>query len=229
MFDIAGRLDARRAQSRTLPKLQTLDLSNNRFSGFIPSSLSQLNNLQYLRLNNNSLSGPFPVTLAKITQLAFLDLSYNNLSGPLPKFPARSFFNIVGNPLICLSISIEGCSGSVTLMPVPFSQASSAEDVNQPIESTCAILIRTAVDKPVHYECPGEIFVEQPGSARTIVGNSEADNVCHAAWNNLEGTFLARDKKYDRSHNFVYWSVRRDGFYHSWDDTNYEKKYGWNH
>ncbi|KAK2412705.1 protein NSP-INTERACTING KINASE [Trifolium repens] len=107
-----------------LPKLQTLDLSNNRFSGFIPPSLSQLNSLQYLRLNNNSLSGPFPVSLAKITQLAFLDLSYNNLSGPLPKFPARSF-NIVGNPLICLSISIEGCSGSVTLMPVPFSQASS--------------------------------------------------------------------------------------------------------
>ncbi|GAU20938.1 hypothetical protein TSUD_200870 [Trifolium subterraneum] len=104
-----------------LPKLQTLDLSNNRFSGFIPPSLSQLNSLQYLRLNNNSLSGPFPASLAKITQLAFLDLSYNNLSGPLPKFVA----SIVGNPLICLSISIEGCSGSVTLMPVPFSQASS--------------------------------------------------------------------------------------------------------
>ncbi|AES92453.1 putative protein kinase RLK-Pelle-LRR-II family [Medicago truncatula] len=105
-----------------LPKLQTLDLSNNRFSGFIPSSLNQLNSLQYMRLNNNSLSGPFPVSLSNITQLAFLDLSFNNLTGPLPKFPARSF-NIVGNPLICVSTSIEGCSGSVTLMPVPFSQA----------------------------------------------------------------------------------------------------------
>ncbi|KAK7329887.1 hypothetical protein VNO77_24068 [Canavalia gladiata] len=108
----------------TLPRLQTLDLSNNRFSGMIPASLSQLNSLQYLRLNNNSLSGPFPVSLAKTPQLAFLDLSYNNLSGPLPKFPARSF-NIVGNPLICGSSSTEGCSGTATLMPVSFSQASS--------------------------------------------------------------------------------------------------------
>ncbi|KAL5066146.1 hypothetical protein RYX36_027883 [Vicia faba] len=107
-----------------LPMLQTLDLSSNSFSGFIPPSLSQLNSLKYLRLNNNSLSGPFPVSLDKTTQLTFLDLSYNNLSGPLPKFPARSF-NIAGNPLICLSKSIEGCSGTVTLMPVPFSQVSS--------------------------------------------------------------------------------------------------------
>ncbi|KAL4346056.1 hypothetical protein HN51_064205 [Arachis hypogaea] len=119
--NISGRIPP---ELGTLPKLQTLDLSNNRFSGVIPSSLGQLDSLQYLRLNNNSLSGPFPVSLAKIPQLAFLDLSYNNLSGPLPKFPARAF-NIVGNPLICGSITTEGCSGSATLMPVSFSQTSS--------------------------------------------------------------------------------------------------------
>lgn len=103
----------------TLPKLQTLDLSNNRFSGVVPDSLGQLNSLLYLRLNNNSLSGAFPVSLSKIRQLAFLDLSYNNLSGPVPKFPARNF-NIVGNPLICGSSSIDGCSGSITPIPLSF-------------------------------------------------------------------------------------------------------------
>ncbi|XP_015891364.3 probable LRR receptor-like serine/threonine-protein kinase At2g23950 isoform X1 [Ziziphus jujuba] len=107
-----------------LPKLQTLDLSNNRFSGVIPDALGQLNSLQYLRLNNNSLSGPFPVSLAKIPQLAFLDLSYNNLSGPVPKFPARTF-NIVGNPMICGSSTIESCSGSITPVPLSFSLESS--------------------------------------------------------------------------------------------------------
>ncbi|XP_022755355.1 probable LRR receptor-like serine/threonine-protein kinase At2g23950 [Durio zibethinus] len=108
----------------TLPKLQTLDLSNNRFSGAIPGSFGQLNSLQYLRLNNNSLSGPFPASLAKIPQLAFLDLSYNNLSGPVPKFPARTF-NIVGNPLICTSSSIEVCSGSANAVPLSSSLGSS--------------------------------------------------------------------------------------------------------
>ncbi|XVE71701.1 hypothetical protein DITRI_Ditri10aG0172800 [Diplodiscus trichospermus] len=108
----------------TLPKLQTLDLSNNRFSGAIPGSFGQLNSLQYLRLNNNSLSGPFPASLAKIPQLAFLDFSYNNLSGLVPKFPARTF-NIVGNPLICGSSSIEVCSGSANAVPLSFSLGSS--------------------------------------------------------------------------------------------------------
>ncbi|XP_011018089.1 PREDICTED: probable LRR receptor-like serine/threonine-protein kinase At4g30520 [Populus euphratica] len=108
----------------TLSKLQTLDLSNNRFSGGVPESLGQLNSLQYLRLNNNSLSGPFPVSLAKIPQLAFLDLSYNNISGHVPKSPARTF-NVVGNPMICGSGSIEGCSGSANAGPLSFSLGSS--------------------------------------------------------------------------------------------------------
>lgn len=108
----------------TLPKLQTLDLSNNRFSGVVPDSLGQLNGLQYLRLNNNSLSGPFPVSLCKLPQLAFLDLSYNNLTEPVPKCLAKTF-NIVGNPLICRSSSVDGCSVSVIPIPRSFSLDSS--------------------------------------------------------------------------------------------------------
>ncbi|CAL5434623.1 unnamed protein product [Camellia sinensis] len=104
----------------SLPNLQTLDLSNNRLSGHMPESLGLLNALLYLRLNNNSLSGAIPLSLAKVPQLAFLDLSYNNLSGPVPKFPARTF-NIVGNPLICGSHSIQGCSGSAFRIPLSFS------------------------------------------------------------------------------------------------------------
>ncbi|XP_028058143.1 probable LRR receptor-like serine/threonine-protein kinase At4g30520 isoform X2 [Camellia sinensis] len=110
----------------SLPNLQTLDLSNNRLSGHMPESLGLLNALLYLRLNNNSLSGAIPLSLAKVPQLAFLDLSYNNLSGPVPKFPARTF-NIVGNPLICGSHSIQGCSGSAFPIPLSFSLRVSPE------------------------------------------------------------------------------------------------------
>jgi hypothetical protein len=144
----------------------------------------------------------------------------------------RSFYNIIDDTPTPTPFTL---NFTFTLCPLniksshSFSLCNASTDVNGPIDSISATLIRTAVDKPVHYECPGETFVEQPGSAHVIAGNSEADIVCHAAWNNLEGTFIARDKKNDRSHNFVYWSIRRDGFYHSWDNTNYEKKYGWNH
>eukprot|EP01018_Ginkgo_biloba_P009511 Gb_17558 [translate_table: standard] len=129
-----------------LDKLQTLDLSNNHFNGSIPSSLGKLKNLNYLlrclrcclfiahlvdvlyfhqllpqkkRLNNNSLSGPCPKSLANITGLTLLDLSYNNLSGSVPRVTARTF-NIMGNPLICGSISAHDCPGQ-SPVPIPFS------------------------------------------------------------------------------------------------------------
>lgn len=108
----------------SLSNLQTLDLSNNGFSGSLPNTLGHLKSLQYLRLNNNSLSGPFPASLANLSQLTFLDLSYNNLSGPVPRFPARTF-NIVGNPLICGSKDVDGCSGTAIPVALPFSIGSS--------------------------------------------------------------------------------------------------------
>ncbi|XP_072998707.1 protein NSP-INTERACTING KINASE 3-like isoform X2 [Typha latifolia] len=101
-----------------LEKLQTIDLSNNQFSGSIPSSLGDLKDLNYLRLNNNSLSGPCPDSLSNINGLTLLDLSYNNFSGPLPKISARTF-NIVGNPLICGSMSGNNCS-TVSLDPLSY-------------------------------------------------------------------------------------------------------------
>jgi hypothetical protein len=114
---------------------------------------------------------------------------------------------------------------------VSFCNAAST-DVNQTIDSSSAIVIHTAVNTPVHYNCgPGETFVivDQSGATRTIGVNFDADTNCHATWNSLEGTFIARDVRYDRTHIFIYWSVRPDGFYHSWDEINYEKKFDWNH
>lgn len=99
-----------------LPNLQSLDLSNNLFTGEIPSSLGFLRNLKYLRLNNNSISGGIPVSLANMTQLTLLDLSCNNLSGPVPKFPSKAF-NLIGNPLICVTGSESYCKG-MTLLPM---------------------------------------------------------------------------------------------------------------
>ncbi|TYK31651.1 thioredoxin F-type [Cucumis melo var. makuwa] len=55
----------------TVPLLQTLDLSNNRFSGLIPTSFAQLNGLHYM--------------LNKYLDVVFLKLDCNQDNKPLAK------------------------------------------------------------------------------------------------------------------------------------------------
>ena len=88
-------------------KVIQLDLSNNKLSGTIPSSLGNLTNLQIListtttlgihsyftwqpnkpkglDLYNNRLSGSIPTSLGNLTNLTYLNLYNNQLSGPIP-------------------------------------------------------------------------------------------------------------------------------------------------
>lgn len=90
------------------------------------------------------------------------------------------------------------------------------------------VFIHTEVSLAVHYKCvPGEAFFGEFGSTHKFSVEPSKDSVCHVVWNNLEGTFVALEGAYDRNHNPVYWSVRHDGFYHSWDNQTYVKKETW--
>ncbi|KAI4306961.1 hypothetical protein L6164_030196 [Bauhinia variegata] len=64
--------------------LQFLDLSENGFSGEIPSSIAVLSSLQFLDLSKNSLMGPIPVAIEELKSLYSLDLSENQLNGSIP-------------------------------------------------------------------------------------------------------------------------------------------------
>jgi hypothetical protein len=68
--------------------LALLSLSNNQFSGTLPSKLGP--RLEVLLLSKNSFSGPFPASWASdwpvANQLQSIDVSYNNLTGELPPF-----------------------------------------------------------------------------------------------------------------------------------------------
>ncbi|GAU49394.1 hypothetical protein TSUD_366880 [Trifolium subterraneum] len=52
--------------------------------------------------------------------------------------------------------------------------------------------------------------------------------ICHASLNDSSTLFTAYDPKYDQGHPFVYWMVKQDGLYHSWDNKNFVKKGVWN-
>ncbi|CAI0404328.1 unnamed protein product [Linum tenue] len=64
--------------------LNYLDLSYNFFRGIIPPSFDKLLNLESLLLLVNQLSGPIPITIGNLTQLSVLDVSNNGLEGILP-------------------------------------------------------------------------------------------------------------------------------------------------
>ncbi|KAK1260626.1 Protein STRUBBELIG-RECEPTOR FAMILY 1 [Acorus gramineus] len=68
-----------------LPRtMQNFFLSDNQFTGSIPSSLSTLSFLTAMSLNDNLLTGELPDAFQSLPSLTNLDLSSNNLSGQLP-------------------------------------------------------------------------------------------------------------------------------------------------
>ncbi|AET02530.2 hypothetical protein MtrunA17_Chr8g0354451 [Medicago truncatula] len=64
----------------------------------------------------------------------------------------------------------------------------------------------------------GNVHVTVPVGQRVI---------CRASWNGSSALFDGYDPQYDQGHAFVYWEVRQDGLYHSWDDKNFVKKGVW--
>lgn len=67
-----------------LPYLETLDVSNNYFSGQIPESLSNLTRLRRLALSGNSFNSEIPSSIGSLSNLEELYLDNNNLQGTIP-------------------------------------------------------------------------------------------------------------------------------------------------
>ncbi|KAF3456978.1 hypothetical protein FNV43_RR01635 [Rhamnella rubrinervis] len=95
-----------------LQALVVLNLSSNSFSGSVPPSLGNMSELESLDLSKNKLSGRIPQQLANLTFLEYLNLSQNQLTGPIPQgkqldtFSSSSF---AGNPGLCGSPLSRNC------------------------------------------------------------------------------------------------------------------------
>ncbi|KAF8021068.1 hypothetical protein BT93_G1479 [Corymbia citriodora subsp. variegata] len=65
--------------------LKIIDVSNNNFSGNLPSQFGNFKDLEFLDLSWNSISGPIPTSVGQLLSLRTLQLSSNKLSGNIPE------------------------------------------------------------------------------------------------------------------------------------------------
>ncbi|XP_016468510.1 receptor-like protein Cf-9 homolog [Nicotiana tabacum] len=92
---------------RILSLYTTIDLSNNKFEGHIPSVLGDLISLRVLNLSHNGLQGHIPSSLGNLSVVESLDLSLNQLAGKIPEQLASQLTS-----LAVLNLShnyLEGC------------------------------------------------------------------------------------------------------------------------
>ncbi|KAL7616490.1 hypothetical protein Lser_V15G01266 [Lactuca serriola] len=71
-----------------IAQVSVLDISQNYFSGPIPSCLLkfQISNMQHLHMGSNRFTGSVPKFFRSLTIILTLDISNNDLSGRIPKF-----------------------------------------------------------------------------------------------------------------------------------------------
>ncbi|KAF8390868.1 hypothetical protein HHK36_023167 [Tetracentron sinense] len=70
--------------SKVPSKFGQLNLSSNRLSGSLPSSIGNFTGLQILLLNGNQFTGSIPSELGHLERILTLDMSRNNFSGRIP-------------------------------------------------------------------------------------------------------------------------------------------------
>ena len=99
-----------------------LSLSNNIFTGHIPSSLENLTKLESLDLSQNRLSGEIPQQLAQLTFLEWFNVSHNNLTGSIPhgkQFDTFENNSFEGNLGLCGNPLSKKCWNSDSSPPLP--------------------------------------------------------------------------------------------------------------
>lgn len=72
----------------------------------------------------------------------------------------------------------------------------------------------------------GTRFVLEKGKNVAYLGNFEVKS-CELFWGSKYIKFNIYDPSTEGNHQRIYWSVKFDGIYHSWDNVNWDKRSFW--
>jgi hypothetical protein len=95
-----------------LLQLKSLNLSHNKLVGSIPDTFMYLHEMESMDLSHNHLNGSVPVELANLSFLSFFSVAYNNLSGEIPfesQFCTLNGTAFEGNENLCGEIVDKIC------------------------------------------------------------------------------------------------------------------------
>ncbi|XVF29186.1 hypothetical protein REPUB_Repub15cG0098500 [Reevesia pubescens] len=100
-----------------------------------------------------------------------------------------------------------------------------------PAIEAITVTIHIIVDLPpssgITTDCIGEECKLKPGEHFQITRWPDRPYICKAENGSKKGHWLAFDPLRDVLHEDVFWLVREDGFYFSYDQSNWKKINGW--
>ncbi|ESW15619.1 hypothetical protein PHAVU_007G087500 [Phaseolus vulgaris] len=104
------------SQMFSLTGLFSLNLSHNSLTGKIPNEIGNMKNLESLDFSVNHFQGEIPQDLSSLSFLSYLNLSFNNLTGQIPSGTQMQGFNVlsyIGNRDLCGPPLTKNCSQDV--------------------------------------------------------------------------------------------------------------------
>ncbi|GJX58509.1 putative leucine-rich repeat domain, L domain-like protein [Tanacetum coccineum] len=96
--------------------LISIDLSNNNFSGKLPSEITNLVELVSINVSFNKLHGEIPNDMGRLNSLGSLDLLRNDFSGNMPSILSQ--IDGLDNPLLCGPPLTQRCEGTTPAVAV---------------------------------------------------------------------------------------------------------------
>ncbi|XP_076928864.1 uncharacterized protein LOC143592985 [Bidens hawaiensis] len=184
---------------RRLKNLRIVSLTDNRITGTIPASFSELQYLHTLDLSHNQLTGSIPPELTSLPDLKVLVLSSNKLVGKVPNFSDES-------KLIHLDISKNNLTGTLPdNVPVTLSYLSlSSNGLWGPVQfmmSTNLIYLDLSMNK---FSGPiPEILFTSSVTSLFLQRNNFSGVLTPSSSSRSRSLVYGRGTTVDLSHNFI--------------------------